>query len=1030
MVGKIRPERFDVFGILNKKFEPDPRLKKVEESPCEVPWHTDVHQIPVKRLLDRYGGSITKGLTENQAYRNRQTYGSNEFSTPIPPSSCWKIFKSIVLGLNSLIWICFVFSLTMFIIRWICLREKIIEHLIFAGALLFAITVTTISFHYQTVRSQRILDSSRANRSHTLARRNGRFVEIPSSELVVGDVIQLSYGDVVPADIRIIESHEFFVDNSGLTGESDPKRRRSICTNNNPIETKNMAFYSTYALEGFAKGVVVNVGINTLMGKVAEVAINVESKSESPIRIELDKLVRLLILQAVFFGAFFFAVYMILDNDWKGALVYVMIVVVANVPEGLALTSTILLALIAKKMQSLSCVVKNLHSIETLGSTTCICTDKTGTITQNRMAIAHLWFDDRVAEADTSEFLDGHARFKPNDSGFKALARVARLCSRARFKPHQMDKPIFRREVQGDASEAAILRFMETHMGSVTKYRRKYKKIYERPFNSRTKLQIFVYEVKQPDGKPQHYLTVKGAPEKIFKLCSSILIKEEAFNLDDKWKAKFYTILEKLASVGDRIIGFADALLPTDKFDENYDYDNDKPEFLHMGLRFVGLMSMIDPPRAAIPQAIINCKRAGVKVVMITGDHHITATAIARATGIFEPHPSTAPATLNSVNSNEAIKRITSDKDLRKPEKVYCGQDLIGLEPPQLDAILSQSGDFIFARTTPEQKYLIVESLQRLGHRVTVVGDGVNDSPAIKRADVGIVMGVTGSEVSKAIGDMVLLDDNFATVVQGIEEGRLGFENLNKLLRYTMTDNIAQLYCSGISIFLEIPKPFASMAMLLTVLGTDILPAISICYEKMETDVLRGTWHPKSIKLITSQLMLHIYTQTAMFELAAGFFSYFATMASYGFSPMKIIGVRILWNSKSVNDLQDDIFGQEWTYDARKRLEAQCQSAFFIAIVVMQVANILICKGHTASLRKTIFMNWGMNMAIISELVLAALLLYVPKISFVTGLVPIALSEWLYAVPFACLLVVCDEIRRYFLRRKRIDPALSQVILN
>ncbi|ODN02567.1 Sodium/potassium-transporting ATPase subunit alpha [Orchesella cincta] len=1028
MVGKIRPARFDVAGILNKGFEPDPRLKKVEESTNEVPWNTDVHQIPLRRLLDRYGGSITKGLTEFQVLRNRESYGSNAIVSPtIPPSlKCWNVFKSVVFGLNSLIWVCLIFSVAVFLIRWFCLREKIIEHLIFAGALLFAITVTTISFHYQTLRSQRILSSSSPSSSHTLARRNGRFVEIPSSELVVGDVIQLSYGDVVPADIRIIESHEFFVDNSGLTGESDPKRRRSVCTNNNPLETKNMAFYSTYALEGFAKAVVVNVGNNTLMGKVAEVATNVECKSESPIRKELNKLVRLLILQAIFFGSFFFAVFMVLDNDWKGALVYVMTVVVANVPEGLALTSTILLALIAKKLQSLSCVVKNLHSIETLGSTTCICTDKTGTITQNRMAIAHLWFDDRVAEADTSEFLDGHVRFKLDDPGFKALARVARLCSRAKFKPHQTDKPIFRREVQGDSTEAAILRFMETHLGSVTKYRRKYKKLYERPFNSRTKLQIFVYNIPQEDGRIQHYLTVKGAPEKLFKLCTSILIKDEAFKLDDKWKAKFNMILEKLASVGDRIIGFADALLPRDKFNENYDYDTDKPEYLNMGMRFVGLMSMIDPPRAAIPQAVLNCKKAGVKVVMITGDHPITATAIARATGIFEPHPSTAPPT----TANDVIKKVASEKDLRKPEKVYCGQDLLGLEPYQLDAILSQNGDFIFARTTPEQKYLIVESLQRLGHRVTVVGDGVNDSPAIKRADVGIVMGVTGSEVSKAIGDMVLLDDNFATVVQGIEEGRLGFENLSKLLRYTMADNIAQLYCSGISIILEIPKPFASMAMLLTVLGTDILPAISICYEQMETDVLRGTWHPKSISMITSQLMAHIYTQTAVIELAAGFFSYFATMACYGFSPLKVITIRILWNCKSVNDLQDDIFGQEWTYDARKRLEAYCQSVFFVAIVVMQVANVLICKGHTASLRKTIFMNWKMNMAICAELAIAGLLLYVPKISFVTGLMPISISEWLYAVPFACLLIVCDEIRRYFLRKKKLDPALSHFILN
>lgn len=786
-------------------------------------------------------------------------------------------------------------------------------------------------------------------------------MEIPTYELVVGDVVQLSYGDVIPADVRIIESHEFFVDNSGLTGESDPKRRRSICTDENPMETKNLAFFSTYALEGYAKGVVVNVGVNTLMGRVAEEAGRVTSKSDSPVQKELDKLVKLLVVQACLCGTFFFCVSMLLGYSWKDGLVYVMTVIVANVPEGLALTSTILLALIASKLRKQNCVVKNLHGIETLGATTCICTDKTGTITQNRMAIAHLWFDDRIAQADTSEFLDGHQTFKTDDPGFKALARVARLCSRAKFKPYQMDKPIFRREVQGDASEAAILRFMEAHLGSVTKYRRKYRKICELPFNSRLKLQAFVYEIpddsKHNSNQRQHYLTVKGAPEKLLEMCTSILIKDTAFMLDDKWRAKFYQVLEKLGSIGDRVIGFADVLLSKDKFNESYNYDTDKPEFLKVGLRFVGLMSMIDPPRAAVPEAVAKCKKAGVKMVMITGDHQITATAIARATGIFEPHPNNNNNSIKRGGGQVQIQMDTKPAELVK-ERVFSGKDLMGIEPKKLDSILIEGGDIIFARTTPEQKFMIVESLQRLGHRVAVVGDGVNDSPAIKRADVGIVMGVTGSEVSKEIGDMVLLDDNFATVVQGIEEGRRGFDNLSKLLRYTMADNIAQMYCAGISIMFSLPKPFASMAMLLTVLGTDLLPAVSLCFEPTEKrDSKMTTLLPPERRrrryLITSNLLSHIYSQVALVEVTAGFFAYFTTMASYGFSPLRLVGVSSEWNNLYINDLRDDIYGQEWTYKARKKLEVHAQSVFFVAIVVMQAANVIICKGDRVSIART-----------------------------------------------------------------------------
>lgn len=643
-------------------------------------------------------------------------------------------------------WACLVFSLAVCVIRWVSLREKPVENLIFAGVLLFAIVAITISFYYQTFHTQRILMSPEDNREVqcTLAKRNGRFMEVPTRDLVVGDVVMLSYGDVIPADIRIIESHEFFVDNSGLTGESDPKRRRSVCTDNNPMETKNLAFFSSYALEGYAKGVVVNVGSSTVMGRVAEVADKIQVKSESPVQKELDVLVKLLLGQAFIFGIFYYFASLYMNFSWKDALIQVMTVIVANVPEGLTLASTILLALLSKKLRKLSCMVKNTHAIETLGATTCICTDKTGTITQNRMAIAHLWFDDRIAEADTSEFLDGHQTFATDDPGFLSLARVARLCSRARFKPHQMDKPVFRREVQGDASEAAILRFMETHLGSVTKYRRKYKKIYEMPFNSRNKMQAFVYEIPDGSTNKQHYLTVKGAPEKLFELATSILIKDKAYTLDEKWRLKFFKVLEKLGSVGDRVIGFADVLLPKDKFNENYNYDTDKPEFLKKGLRFVGLMSMIDPPRAVVPEAVAKCKKLGLKLIMITGDHPITASAIARATGVLPPHPNAtspsskrlSPSRLNLEMQKHsdtviAVEQSEAEK-VQVGKTVFSGRDLLGVEPIELDRILEQPGDMIFARTTPEQKFMIVESLKRLGHTVTVVGDGVNDSPAIK----------------------------------------------------------------------------------------------------------------------------------------------------------------------------------------------------------------------------------------------------------------------------------------------------------
>merc|ERR1719430_2601520 len=440
-------------------------------------------------------------------------------------------------------------------------------------------------------------------------------------------------------------------------------------------------------------------------------------------------------------------------------------------------------------MAAKNCLVKNLEAVETLGSTSCICSDKTGTLTQNRMTVAHMWYDNKIVEADTSEdqsAVKGTAGgFDKNAPGWKTLERVAMLCNRAEFKGNQ--KPgttILLKEVNGDASEAAILKCTELSKGNVIEYRRKNKKVCEIPFNSSHKFQVSVHETEDPQDN-RYLLVMKGAPERILERCSSIVVDGQERPLNDEWKDAFNTAYMELGGLGERVLGFCDFMLPADKYPIGYPFDADEANFPLDGLRFVGLMSMIDPPRAAVPDAVAKCRSAGIKVIMVTGDHPITAKAIARSVGII----SEGQETVEDIAQREGID--VKDVDKKKARAcVVHGGEIKDLSESALDDILLHHNEIVFARTSPQQKLIIVEGCQRMGAIVAVTGDGVNDSPALKKADIGVAMGIAGSDVSKQAADMILLDDNFASIVTGVEEGRLIFDNLKKSIAYTLTSNI------------------------------------------------------------------------------------------------------------------------------------------------------------------------------------------------------------------------------------------------
>merc|ERR1712072_1330798 len=387
---------------------------------------------------------------------------------------------------------------------------------------------------------------------------------------------------------------------------------------------------------------------------------------------------------------------------------------------------------------------------------------------------------------------------------------------------------------------------------------------------------------------------------------------------------------------------------------------------------------------------------AGIKVIMVTGDHPITAKAIARSVGIISEGQENV--------EDIAARRNCSVKDVNPREAraaVVNVGEIKDMKDKDLDEILMYHNEIVFARTSPQQKLIIVEGCQNMGAIVAVTGDGVNDSPALKKADIGVAMGIAGSDVSKQAADMILLDDNFASIVTGVEEGRLIFDNLKRSIAYTLTSNIPEI------------SPF----LLFIDLGTDMVPAISMAYEQAESDIMkRQPRNPFTDKLVNERLISMAYGQIGMIQASAGFFVYFVILAENGFLPGKLLGLRRSWDSIAVNDLEDS-FGQEWTYRDRKILEYTCHTAFFVSIVIVQWADLIICKTRKNSVFQQGMKNWFMNFGLVFETLLAAFLSYCPGMDKGLRMYPLYFNWWLPALPFSVLIFCYDETRKYLLRR-------------
>ncbi|XP_075462193.1 potassium-transporting ATPase alpha chain 1 [Ascaphus truei] len=995
--------------IKKKKGKGAKKKEKLESMKKEM--DIDDHELSVEDLELKYQTNMTKGLKSSYAGEVLLRDGPNELKPPKGTPEYVKFARQLAGGLQCLMWVAAVICLIAFGIQMAQKDLTSADNLYLAITLITVVVVTGGFGYYQEFKSTNIIASFKnlVPQQATVVRDGEKF-QINASQLVVGDLVEIKGGDRVPADIRIVTSQGCKVDNSSLTGESEPQTRTPEYTHESPLETRNIAFFSTMCLEGAATGFVINTGDRTIIGRIATLASGVGNE-KTPIAIEIEHFVDIIAGLAVFFGFTFFVVAMVIGYPFLRAMVFFMAIVVAYVPEGLLATVTVCLSLTAKRLARKNCVVKNLEAVETLGSTSVICSDKTGTLTQNRMTVSHLWFDNQIHSADTTEDQSGQSFDQTSDT-WRALSKVVTLCNRASFKGGQDGVPVPRRIVIGDASETALLKFAELTVGNVTEYRDRFKKATEVPFNSTNKFQLSIHELQDPLDL-RYLLVMKGAPERILERCSSIMIKGQELPLDEQWKEAFQTAYMDLGGLGERVLGFCHLYLNEKEYPRGYRFDTEEMNFPTSGLCFAGLISMIDPPRATVPDAVMKCRTAGIRVIMVTGDHPITAKAIAASVGIISEGSET-------VEDIAARRRIPVEQ-VNKQDARACvinGGQLKDMSPEELVECLKMHPEMVFARTSPQQKLIIVESCQKLGAIVAVTGDGVNDSPALKKADIGVAMGIAGSDAAKNAADMILLDDNFSSIVTGVEQGRLIFDNLKKSIAYTLTKNIPELAPYLIYITASVPLPLGCITILFIELATDIFPSVSLAYEKAESDIMHlKPRNPRKDRLVNEALAVYSYFQIGVIQSFAGFADYFTVMAQEGWYPAYCLGLRAQWENDHLQDLEDS-YGQEWTFSQRLYQQYTCYTVFFISIEVCQISDVLIRKTRRLStFQQGFFRNKVLVAAIVFQLCLGCFLCYCPGMPNIFNFMPLRFQWWLVPLPYGILIFVYDEIRKLGVRR-------------
>ena len=913
-----------------------------------------IRQMSVAEALASVHSSAS-GLASAEAARRLAEHGANVVSPVAAEPLAWRLLKEYFGFFSLILWVAAALA---FFAEWFDPGQGMAK----VGVAIVAVILVSGSFSFwQEHRIERTLASLRKLLPEEVnALRDGIVARLPVEQLVPGDVIHVEAGQSVPADCRLLEAHGIRVNTATITGESKPKVADALPSREEHwINSRCLLLAGTSLVSGRGSALVFATGAQTEFGRIAQLT-QTAGDTVSPLRLELAHLSRRIAFFAVLIGIVFLGLAQTLGIPFWQALIFSIGIIVAMVPEGLLPTLTLALVLASQRMARRQVLIRHLPCVETLGSATVICTDKTGTLTENRMRVEELLLGLRLHPADAL------AQESTLVEDNRQLLLAAALCHS--LEEAKADgKPV----LLGDPMEIALVELAARLKVDEPGARR----IDEIPFDTDRMRQSVLVET--ATGRT---LYCKGAPETVLPLCGQWVDAGVVRPLDGAARAEILRAQEQMAARGLRVLAFAWRTLAGPGAAASGAGDEAQAAgavpltapSAEEKLVFCGLAGLEDPPRPEVPAAIAKCREAGIRVIMVTGDHPQTALAIARQIGL--------------VRSLEP--------------RVLTGEQLHHLSATQLQLALD-SEELVFARLAADQKMRIVVALRRKQQIVAVTGDGVNDAPALKAAHIGIAMGRSGTDVAKEAADMVLLDDNFASIVAAVEEGRAVFGNIRKFLTYVLVHNVAELVPYLAFALFRVPIALTPIQALTVDMGTDSLTALGLGVERPDPQAMRRPPRAQNERLFNAQLVWRAYLFLGLIEAAATMSAFFFVLHQGGWS----------WGEMPAAD---------------SLLYRQATSAALTTIIVLQIVNVFLCRSSLRSLRETgISGNPLILGGVVLELILLLLIDYTPWGNAIFATAPPPASVWLCILPSALAMLVLEEARKWFVRR-RIAAAVSR----
>ncbi|ATH91367.1 calcium-translocating P-type ATPase, SERCA-type [Bacillus glycinifermentans] len=873
------------------------------------------HEMGQTELLNVTKTSIEKGLTEKEVKKRLERHGANELLEGEKTSALALFFSQFK-------------DFMVLVLLAATLVSGFLGEYIDAIAIIAIIFVNGILGFFQERKAEKSLQALKElSAPQVTALRDGSWVKIPSKELVPGDVVRFSSGDRIGADLRLIETKSLEIEESALTGESLPVSKQSERFQASDVslgDLKNMAFMGTLVTRGSGIGIVIGTGMNSAMGKIADM-LESAGNAATPLQRRLEELGKILIVAALLLTLLVVVAGVVRGHDLYSMFLAGVSLAVAAIPEGLPAIVTVALSLGVQRMIRQKSIVRKLPAVETLGCASIICSDKTGTMTQNKMTVTHVWSEGKTwnvsgigYDPQGSFSMNGRDIQVKNHKSLQQVLLFGALCNSSSIIEEDGE---FR--LDGDPTEGALLTAAKK-AGFTDRYVGEHFKIVEEfPFDSARKMMSVVAE----DASGKRFVIAKGAPDVLMKRSSAVYKEGRREPFSKERLAETNTALEMLASQALRTI--AVAYKPVK---ESANLSIEKAE---SDLTFIGLMGMIDPPRPEVKQAIKECRDAGIKTVMITGDHVTTAQAIAKQLGL-----------------------------LPRGGKVMDGQTLNELTQEELTEIVEDV--YVFARVSPEHKLKIVTAYQENGHVVAMTGDGVNDAPAIKQADIGIAMGITGTDVAKEASSLILVDDNFATIKSAIKEGRNIYENIRKFIRYLLASNVGEILVMLFAMMLALPLPLVPIQILWVNLVTDGLPAMALGMDQPEGDVMRRKpRHPKE----------GVFARGLGWKVVSrGFLIGAATLAAFMF-----------------------------IYHRNPDALAYAQTVAFATLVLAQLIHVFDCRSERSIFERNPFENVYLLGAVLSSIVLMLVVIYYPPLQPIFHTVPILMADWLLIIGMSAI---------------------------